>query len=136
MPALDQALRAALTARESLLSELQTQGTDCYRLFHGSQEGVPGLTVDRYGPQLLVQSFHQPLPAEDLQGVASIVEKHLGQTLLLVYNDRSKGNSRIDRDPTLFQPTEAALEDLVGQEWGLNYRVRGRHAGQDPLLFL
>jgi 23S rRNA (cytosine1962-C5)-methyltransferase len=25
---------------------------------------------------------------------------------------------------------------MIGHEWGLNYRVRGRHAGQDPLLFL
>lgn len=136
MSALDQALRAALAAREHLLPELHAQGTNCYRLFHGSQEGAPGLTVDRYGPQLLVQSFHQPLPADDLQRLADIVERHLGQPLLLVYNDRSRGNSRIDRDPTLFQPSEAALEDLLGQEWGLNYRVRGRHAGQDPLLFL
>ena len=135
MPSLDQALRAALAARENLLAELHAQGTDCYRLFHGSQEGAPGLTVDRYGAQLLVQSFHQPLPPEDLQSLSEIVEGHLGQTLL-VYNDRSKGNSRIDRDPTLFQPTDAALEDLIAHEWGLNYRVRGRHAGQDPLLFL
>ena len=135
MPSLDQALRAALAARENLLAELHAQGTDCYRLFHGSQEGAPGLTVDRYGAQLLVQSFHQPLPADDLQRLSEIIESQLGQTLL-VYNDRSKGNSRIDRDPTLFQPTDAALEDLIGHEWGLNYRVRGRHAGQDPLLFL
>jgi len=54
----------------------------------------------------------------------------------VVYNDRSKGNSRIDRDPALFLADDAALEDMVGREWGLNYRVRGRHAGQDPLLFL
>ncbi|QNH07757.1 class I SAM-dependent rRNA methyltransferase [Pseudomonas sp. B11D7D] len=136
MPSLDQALRAALAARKTLLTELHAQGTDCYRLYHGSQEGAPGLTVDRYGPQLLVQSFHQPLEASDLHAIAGSVETALGQPLLLVYNDRSKGNSRIDRDPTLFQPSEAALEDLIGQEWGLNYRVRGRHAGQDPLLFL
>ncbi|MGP0171564.1 class I SAM-dependent rRNA methyltransferase [Pseudomonas sp. NCHU5208] len=136
MPSLDQALRAALAARENLLAELHAQGTDCYRLFHGSQEGAPGLTVDRYGPQLLVQSFHQPLPADDLQTIASTVEAHLGQTLLLIYNDRCKGNSRIDRDPASFQAEEAALADMVGHEWGLNYRVRGRHAGQDPLLFL
>ncbi|MGQ7959429.1 class I SAM-dependent rRNA methyltransferase [Pseudomonas sp. SP16.1] len=136
MSSLDQALRAALAAREHLLSELHTQGTDCYRLFHGSQEGAPGLTVDRYGPQLLVQSFHQPLPPGDLQAIASSVEAHLGHALLLVYNDRSQRNSRIDRDPTLFQAEQAALVDLVGHEWGLNYRVRGRHAGQDPLLFL
>ncbi|PKQ39307.1 SAM-dependent methyltransferase [Pseudomonas sp. YY-1] len=136
MPSLDQALRAALAARENLLADLHAQGTDCYRLFHGSQEGAPGLTVDRYGPQLLVQSFHQPLEASELHSIVGNVETHLGQPLLLVYNDRSKGNSRIDRDPTLFQADEAALEDMVGHEWGLNYRVRGRHAGQDPLLFL
>ena len=136
MPSLDQALRAALAARENLLADLHAQGTDCYRLFHGSQEGAPGLTVDRYGPQLLVQSFHQPLEASELNSIVGNVETHLGQPLLLVYNDRSKGNSRIDRDPTLFQADEAALEDMVGREWGLNYRVRGRHAGQDPLLFL
>lgn len=136
MPSLDQALRAALAARETLLADLHAQGTDCYRLFHGSQEGAPGLTVDRYGPQLLVQSFHQPLEAGELHSIVGNVETHLGQPLLLVYNDRSKGNSRIDRDPTLFQADEAALEDMVGHEWGLNYRVRGRHAGQDPLLFL
>lgn len=136
MSALDQALRAALDARQALLAELHAQGTDCYRLFHGSQEGAPGLTVDRYGPQLLVQSFHKPLQACELQSIASQVEAQLGQPLLLVYNDRSTGNSRIDRDPALFQASDAALEDSVGREWGLNYRVRGRHAGQDPLLFL
>lgn len=136
MPSLDQALRAALDARQHLLAELHAQGTDCYRLFHGSQEGAPGLTVDRYGPQLLVQSFHQPLQPDDLQAIASSIEAQLGQGLLPVYNDRSRGNSRIDRDPGLFQASDAALEDMIGHEWGLSYRVRGRHAGQDPLLFL
>lgn len=136
MPSLDQALRAALDARQSLLAELHAQGTDCYRLFHGSQEGAPGLTVDRYGPQLLIQSFHQPLQADDLHSITSSIEAHLGHSLLPVYNDRSRGNSRIDRDPSLFQASDAALEDMIGHEWGLNYRVRGRHAGQDPLLFL
>ncbi|KAF1018869.1 MAG: hypothetical protein GAK37_03770 [Pseudomonas sp.] len=60
MSPLNQALRAALDHRQDLLAELHAQGTDCYRLFHGSQEGAGGLTIDRYGPQLLVQSFHQP----------------------------------------------------------------------------
>src|SRR5690606_31998335 len=66
MTSLDQALRAAFDARRELLAELHSQHTDCYRLFHGSQEGAPGLTVDRYGPQLLVQSFHTPLQREAL----------------------------------------------------------------------
>ena len=136
MSSLNQALRAALDHRQELLAELHQQGTDCYRLFHGSQEGAGGLTVDRYGPQLLVQSFHQSLERDTLLELHLAVNQHLGLDTLLVYNDRSRGNSRIDREDTVYRADEAALQDLVGHEWGLNYRVRGRHAGQDPLLFL
>lgn len=136
MSSLNQALRAALDHRQDLLAELHQQGTDCYRLFHGSQEGAGGLTVDRYGPQLLVQSFHQSLERDTLLELHQAINQHLGLDTLLVYNDRSRGNSRIDREDTVYRADEAALQNLVGHEWGLNYRVRGRHAGQDPLLFL
>ncbi|AZD88535.1 MULTISPECIES: class I SAM-dependent rRNA methyltransferase [Pseudomonas] len=136
MSSLNQALRAALDHRQDLLAELHQQGTDCYRLFHGSQEGAGGLTIDRYGPQLLVQSFHQTLEREALLQLHETVQKQLGLDTLLVYNDRSQGNSRIDREDPVYRAEEQALQDLVGHEWGLNYRVRGRHAGQDPLLFL
>jgi len=136
MSSLNLALRAALDQRQALLDQLHRQGTDCYRLFHGSQEGAPGLTVDRYGPQLLVQSFHQSLERDALLQLHGIVNERLGLDTLLVYNDRSRGNSRIDRQDCVYQADEAALQDLIGHEWGLNYRVRGRHAGQDPLLFL
>ena len=136
MSSLNLALRAALEQRQALLDQLHRQGTDCYRLFHGSQEGAPGLTVDRYGPQLLVQSFHQSLERDELLQLHGIVNERLGLDSLLVYNDRSRGNSRIDRQDSVYQADEAALQDLIGHEWGLNYRVRGRHAGQDPLLFL
>ena len=136
MTTLNQALRAALLNRQALLSELHSQGTDCYRLFHGSQEGAGGLTIDRYGPQLLVQSFHAQLSREALLELHQIVCTELDQPLLLVYNDRSQDNSRIDRSDPIYSAEPAALDDLIGHEWGLNYRVRGRHAGQDPLLFL
>ncbi|WP_079204787.1 class I SAM-dependent rRNA methyltransferase [Pseudomonas sp. CC6-YY-74] len=136
MPSLEQALRAALAHRQPLLAELNQQGTDCYRLFHGSQEGASGLTIDRYGPQLLVQSFHQSLSHDQLLQLAEQCKQALDTPLLLVYNDRCQGNSRIDRSDPVYQAQPAALEDLIGHEWGLNYRVRGRHAGQDPLLFL
>lgn len=136
MSVLTQALRAALDSRTLLLDTLHTQGTDCYRLFHGSQEGAGGLTIDRYGPQLLVQTFHQPLDRDSLLAAHAQVQKTLGTDLHLVYNERSQGNSRIDRHDSVYQAEPAALDDQVGHEWGLNYRVRGRHAGQDPLLFL
>lgn len=136
MSSLNQALSVALDNRESLLAELHRQGTDCYRLFHGSQEGASGLTIDRYGPQLLVQSFHTCLERDALLELHAQVNVHLGLETLLVYNDRSQGNSRVDRQDAVYKADEAALADHVGHEWGLNYRVRGRHAGQDPLLFL
>nr|BFD44427.1 class I SAM-dependent methyltransferase [Pseudomonas sp. FFPRI_1] len=136
MSSLNQALRAALDHRQDLLAELHQQGTDCYRLFHGSQEGAAGLTIDRYGPQLLVQSFHQPLERDDLLQLHETINQRLNLPTLLVYNDRSRGNSRIDREDQVYRAEDPALADLVGHEWGLNYRVRGRHAGQDPLLFL
>ncbi len=136
MSSLNQALRAALDHRQDLLAELHQQGTDCYRLFHGSQEGAGGLTIDRYGPQLLVQSFHQSLERDALLQLHDTINQHLDLNTLLVYNDRSRGNSRIDRDDSVYRAEDAALEDMIGHEWGLNYRVRGRHAGQDPLLFL
>jgi 23S rRNA (cytosine1962-C5)-methyltransferase len=136
MPSLSQALRAALDQRQPLLAQLHLQGTDCYRLFHGSQEGAAGLTLDRYGPQLLVQSFHQPLERDALLAAHAQVCEALGLPLQLVYNDRSQGHSRIAREDAVYQAEAAALEDQIGHEWGLNYRVRGRHAGQDPLLFL
>ena len=136
MSSLNQALRAALNHRQDLLAELHQQGTDCYRLFHGSQEGAGGLTIDRYGPQLLVQSFHESLERDALLQLHDTINQHLDLNTLLVYNDRSRGNSRIDRDDSVYRAEDAALEDLIGHEWGLNYRVRGRHAGQDPLLFL
>ena len=73
MTSLNQALRAALDYRQDLIHELHAQGTDCYRLFHGSQEGAGGLTIDRYGPQLLVQSFHQSLETADLLDLHQLI---------------------------------------------------------------
>lgn len=136
MSSFEQALRAAYQNREALITELHGQATDCYRLFHGSQEGAPGLTVDRYGPLLLVQSFHQPLERDALLALHERTCANLSMHLLLAYNDRSQGNSRIDRSDPVYRPEVAALDDQTGREWGLNYRVRARHSGQDPLLFL
>lgn len=118
MSSLNQALSVALDNRQSLLGELHQQGTDCYRLFHGSQEGASGLTIDRYGPQLLVQSFHTRLDRDALLALHEQVNTRLGLETLLVYNDRSQGNSRVDRQDTVYKADEAALADHIGHEWG------------------
>ncbi|MDD5628696.1 MAG: class I SAM-dependent methyltransferase [Elusimicrobia bacterium] len=127
-------LAAALERRGELLTRLHAEGTDSYRLFHGTAEGAAGLTVDRYGGLLLVQSFHRSLPERDLAELEAFYSKAL-PGLALVYNDRSRPNSRIcNRLAADMQ--SAAQAPRLAQELGVGYRIQGRHAGQDPWLFL
>lgn len=129
MPEFISLLQQASENRVLLLEQLHAEETNCYRLFHGTNEGVAGLTVDRYGPQLLIQSFHESLTEQRLEQI----QQHYAELFSaeeVVYNDRSASNSRRqDAQDRRGQP-------FVGQELGVNYRVKGKHSGQDPFLFL
>lgn len=127
-------LATAFAARTELMARLQAEQTDAYRLFHGSVEGHPGLTVDRYGDLLLVQCFHSPLTPEALAALAAFYAEKL-PGLALVYNDRSQSNSRIGN---ILPPEQlaVAMQPREVHEMGITYLVQGRHAGQDPWLFL
>ncbi len=127
-------LSAAFAARTDLLTRLHAEGTDAYRLFHGSVEGAPGLTVDRYGDLLLVQSFHLPLTDGELAALTAFYAEAT-PGLHLVYNDRSQPNSRIANP---LPPDELALatQTRIAHEMGVSYQIQARHAGQDPWLFL
>ena len=132
--ALPRLLAAAYAARAELIGRLHAEATDCYRLFHGSVEGEPGLTVDRYGDLILVQSFHRPLAPERLAAVEACYADVL-PGLALVYNDRSAANSRI-ANPLEGATKVAAHAPRVVHELGVAYHFQARHAGQDPWLFL
>jgi 23S rRNA (cytosine1962-C5)-methyltransferase len=131
---LTEPLAVAFAARTELLARLSAEQTDAYRLFHGSVEGRPGLTVDRYGDLLLIQSFHQPLVPDQL---AELTGYYAGVLpgLTPIYNDRSQANSRIANE---LPPDrmEAALLPREAHELGVAYRIQARHEGQDPWLFL
>ena len=127
-------LAAALTARADLMARLEAENTDAYRLFHGSVEGVPGLTVDRYGDLLLAQSFHRSLTPEQLDELIAFYGEAL-PGLAPVYNDRSQGNSRIGNSLEGEMKIAAHTPRLI-HEMGVTYRFQARHAGQDPWLFL
>lgn len=123
-------LTAALAARRPLLDALHAERTDCYRLLHGVVEGVPGLTIDRYGPVLLVQTWRDRLTLEQVERWAEEASEAIGEPLLPVWNHRSK-----PIDYPRWHPVELPTE-IVGTELGLRYDVRPRHRGMDPLLFL
>lgn len=128
------ALGAALDARRDLIAQLHAEGTDAYRLFHGTVEGRPGLTVDRYGSLILTQSFHGPLSQADEEALEAFYLEAFPDTDH-VYNDRSHANSRVSNPlpPERLVRAEALREF---SELGVKYNVQARHGGQDPWLFL
>lgn len=130
VPALD----AAYARREAMCARLLAEGTDAYRLFHGSAEDFAGLTVDRYGDALLVQTFHRALAAAEESALRAYYAERL-PGLPLFYNDRSQTNSRI-RNALSAQELEEAEAPRTFRELGLRYHFRARHEGQDPWLFL
>lgn len=127
-------LASAYTRRTELLARLHAEDTDSYRLFHGTAEGWPGLTVDRYGDLILVQTFHQALLPEQLAAIESFYTREL-PALTPIYNDRSQPNSRI-RNPLPAERQEAAAQPRIARELGVRYRIQARHEGQDAWLFL
>lgn len=127
-------LTRALEARAPLLERLRREQTDAHRLFHGSAEGAPGLTVDRYGDLVLAQSFHASLEAAQLRAVEGFYADAL-PGCVVVYNDRSGGGSRVG-NALSGDALAAATAPRVAHEMGVRYRIRARHPGQDPWLFL
>lgn len=125
----------AFAARTELLPSLLASDTDCYRLFHGTAEGMPGLTVDRYGEVLLVQSFHAALDAGELAEIEAWYFHAHPLFACCVYNDRSAGNSRITNALTAAAQMRAETQSEI-RELGVRYAFRARHRGQDPWLFL
>jgi 23S rRNA (cytosine1962-C5)-methyltransferase len=124
-------LRAALDRRTELMDRLHAEDTTCYRVLHGAAEGLPGLTVDRYGPVLLLQTWREPLEVGLLPELGALVSRAVGVELVPVWNHRGK-----PRRPFAEHHPVELPEELWGSELGLRYDVRPRHRGQDPLLFL
>lgn len=127
-------LARALDARAPLLAELHAEGTDAYRVFHGTVEGAPGLTVDRYGDLLLAQSFHAPLAEGEAEAMAGFYAQRW-PGFAFVYNDRSGAGSRVG-NALEGEALRAAMVPRVATEAGARYRIQARHAGSDPWLFL
>jgi 23S rRNA (cytosine1962-C5)-methyltransferase len=119
--------------RSDLKAQWQQEHTDCYRIFHGTNEGLPGTTLDRYGSLLILQTFHKSIAEDELAQVREFTHKEFAN-LHLVYNDRSGDNSRIQDNPHEIHELDTAA--MEASEMGVKYRVKGRHQGQDPWLFL
>ena len=126
-------LRQAIEQRATLIGRLHSEGTNCYRLFHGIAEGWPGLTIDRYGEFVLIQTFRDPLTSDEFNEVREILDAHFGLTLPIVMNHRGQdGNQAIP----WHDPGDAATQRFVVLEHGMKVGLTPRHRGQDPHMFL
>lgn len=121
-------LAAARERRSAFVARARAEGTDAWRLFHGVVEGRPGLTVDRYGELVLVQTFREPLAPGELDVIARECPGPL------VWNHRAKSARAAFEDHHALAPE--LDREFVARELGVRYAVRARHRGIDPWLFL
>lgn len=130
MRELTAAFEAALARRADLVAGWHAEGSDAYRLLHGAAEGAPGVTVDRYGPSLLVQTWREPVDPAVVGALAGAASELVGQALRPVWNHRVR--------PVDFASWYPLADEgaPVARELGVAYDARLRHRGQDPLLFL
>lgn len=128
--ALDGLLHAARQRRAALVVRLRAEGTDCWREFHGTVEGAPGVAVDRYGALLLVQLFRSADPSLEVGHLRAVVAATAGEGDRVVIVDRRGGPAHVAVHGA------HADEDFVVHEAGMPALVRARHHGQDPWLFL
>jgi 23S rRNA (cytosine1962-C5)-methyltransferase len=127
-------IQQALERRTSLLEKLHAEQTDCYRLFHGTAEGHSGLTIDRYGPLILMQTFREALFPEERNVLENFLCNRFPIAPLFVYNHR--GKQSVQSFDEWHCPSEDALAEVRCQEFGISYLIRARHQGIDPWLFL
>jgi 23S rRNA (cytosine1962-C5)-methyltransferase len=132
-----ESLTAALDRRADFFTSAAAQDTDCYRLLHGIAEGAPGLTVDRYGEVVLIQTWREELAAGDLSTIRETVAAHLDFDPVVVWNHRAKGQAEsFETWHALSDLMQGRAPEFIGQEAGLRFCVTPRHRGSDPLLFL
>ncbi|MCP4217849.1 MAG: SAM-dependent methyltransferase [bacterium] len=121
----------AFENRKQLKETLQAENTDAWRLFHGATEGRPGLTIDRFGAQVLIQSFRETLEPEEIKIIKDTVTENMDYPPAFVYNDRS--GKQIQNIP--LENEKDPRVPILCRELGIKYRIVGAHKGWDPLLF-
>lgn len=124
--------RLALAAR--LRPHVVADGVSAYRLINGEGDGLPGLTVDRYGSVLLVQYYsHIWQPYEDMLVAAM---EHEWQPEAIFIKERPHNTRKLEAGatqvPIRLVYGEAPPEPLLVAEGDLTFAVRlqqGLHTG-------
>ena len=123
-------VRDRVAAALALRRTLQDPQTSAYRLLYGEGDGIPGLTVDVYGPFAVIVTYADSLDALVPWVVRALVE------LLKLHGVLRRVRVR-DGEPTKLEALHGRLppRDLIIAEHGLRMHV-DLFAGQKTGLFL
>jgi 23S rRNA (cytosine1962-C5)-methyltransferase len=121
----EELLRRAIARRAALAAEPQTTA---YRLVNGAGDGLPGLTVDRYGALLVVNQYEQEADARALRLLAEGLTR-LGAGDTIYVRLRPQEASRLSAEELAMRAPAAPLWGVGGPtgevlELGLRYVVR------------
>ncbi len=125
-----QLLQAALQRRAPLIANLEAEGTDSFRLFHGAAEGRPGLSVDRYGSLRLAQvAASSPLSGPEEAALAAYLDE-AGGPWVIAQREGPRLVPRAESFPGVWTST------FWCRELGLEFAIHLERAHRDPQLFL
>ncbi len=119
-------LRLALARRAPLAADPQT---DIYRLVNAAGDGLPGLTVDRYGDTLVLGLYDEgPTPDAGLQSLLAALADLTGcRSIYIKYRPRQASRLTAAQMAALApaQPAFGSSQDeIVAHEDGLTYLIR------------
>ncbi len=118
-------LRSAIERRVDWLSKART---DSYRVFHGIAEGAPGITIDRYGSEAVVQVFRESAE-ENWDSLAALVIELLPDLSAVSVVRRGKAKEVLARVGVIAQQVQCHEEGRLF--WNsLSQR------GNDPWFYL
>jgi 23S rRNA (cytosine1962-C5)-methyltransferase len=121
----------ALENRIDFIKVLEVEKTDSLRLFHGINEGYPGIAIDKYGDQIIIQSFRKPLSTDDVEIIRQTIKSFFPYDVFFSYRHRENKKSQL-----LYTDKENVNREFNCSEMDLNYEVLDFKQGLDPLLFL
>jgi len=126
MPTLQHIVETTIANRCALFEQFKSQNTTAFRLFHGINDGRPGLNIDRFGDRVLVTTSRQPLsPPEQIA-----ISKAVDSPHPLVFAHRGKQQP----GPPINPPTAPSPYPI--KERGVDFVVDLSGRKLDPALFL
>ena len=107
----------ALARRRALLEGFG-QGTDCYRLIHSDADGFSGVTVDRLGPVLLVETH---IGAAVIDSLVEVLRLTHGRDTPIFLKEKRSLSESARKGVQISGPPQSP--DIVVHELGLSFEV-------------